>query len=89
MFVYVLTNTHGTLYIGATSNLPKRLVRHADTSHDSFAHRYNCDRLIYTEQFNSITDAIRREKQLKGWRRAKKVALIVKVNPHWQTVPLG
>ncbi len=89
MYIYILTNAHGTLYIGVTSDLPSRLQSHADTSSNTFAHRYNCDRLIYTEHHENAEDAIAREKQLKTWRRAKKVRLIATVNPHWKTIDIG
>jgi putative endonuclease len=62
------------------------LENHAATIQNSFAHRYNCDRLIYVEQFVDYMEAIQREKQLKSWRRSKKVALIARVNPRWEPV---
>jgi putative endonuclease len=75
--------------IGVTADLAKRMAYHANTEHDSFAHRYNCDRLIHVERFQDYESAIRREKQLKGRRGAKNVALIYSVNPHWRTIPIG
>jgi putative endonuclease len=89
MFVYILTNAHGTLYIGVTSDLASRMAYHADMSYKSFARRYNCDRLIFVEYVEDYASAIRREKRLKGWRRAKKVALICTANPGWATIPVG
>jgi putative endonuclease len=89
MHIYILTNNHRTLYIGVTNNLAIRAIKHRDASIDSFAKRYNCDRLIYVEEFVQIEDALRREKQLKNWRREKKIRLIERVNPNWETIPLG
>ena len=83
--VYIMTNRHRTvLYIGVTSDLQKRLVEHQAGVHpSSFTKRYNVDRLVYFEIGSEIKTAIAREKQLKGWSRAKKVALIGKMNPEW------
>jgi len=88
VYIYILTNTHGTLYIGVSADLASRLEAHAATEHNSFAHRYNCDRLIYIEHFHDYQSAILRKKQLKNWRRAKKVALIARVYPNWRTIPV-
>ena len=83
--VYIMTNAHRTvLYIGVTSNIQKRLVEHRVKVHpSSFTKRYNVDRLVYFEIGKDIKTAIAREKQLKGWSRAKKVALIESINPEW------
>ena len=89
MFVYILSNSQGTLSIGVISDLGSRMAYHAGTSRASFAHRYNCDHLIYFEHVADYTSAIMREKQLKGWRREKKIALIAGVNPQWHTILLG
>ena len=81
-----MTNKHNTvLYIGVTSNLALRVIKHRNRNWvDSFTARYNCDKLVYFEHFDDIADAIAREKQLKGWRRAWKEELINKVNPEWR-----
>ena len=76
-----------TLYIGVTSDLHKRVFQHKWREHDGFTERYNCDRLVWFETYQDILNAIAREKQLKGWRRNKKIALIDKTNPAW--VDLG
>ena len=83
--VYIMANRHRTvLYIGVTSDLAQRLARHrAGTHPSSFTKRYNVDRLVYFETGTDIKAAIAREKQLKGWTRAKKVALIDAANPDW------
>ena len=84
--VYIMTNRHRTvLYIGVTSNLGKRISEHRCGIHpSSFTKKYNVDRLVYFEMGRDIKSAIAREKQLKGWRREKKVALIESMNPDWE-----
>lgn len=82
--VYILTNATRVLYIGMTSNLPRRLHEHRTKLHpDGFTARYNVSWLVYFETFTDVFDALDREKQLKRWRREKKVALIESVNPRW------
>ncbi len=66
-----------------TGNLQKRIFEHKWKEHDGFTERYNCDRLVWFETHQDIQNAIAREKQLKGWRREKKIALIEKSNPAW------
>jgi putative endonuclease len=83
-FVYITTNRSGGLYIGVTNDLERRISQHKDGNYSSFTSRYRMHRLVYSEEFSSSTDAIAREKQLKGWRRSKKVALIEAVNPTWR-----
>ena len=81
-WIYILANERlTTLYIGVTNSLSRRLWFHAHTERDSFAKRYHLTRLIYYENYDDPRDAIRRESQLKRWTRAKKVALIERVNP--------
>jgi putative endonuclease len=83
-FTYIMASRSRTLYIGVTSNLHKRVFEHKWREHeDSFTARYNCDRLVWFERFGEITSAIEREKQLKGWKRSKKIALIEASNPAW------
>jgi putative endonuclease len=83
--VYVLSNSAGTLYIGVTSDLDRRLFQHEDGhAPKSFVSRYNLDRLVYMETFPDPIQAITREKQLKGWSRAKKITLIRLANPEWR-----
>jgi len=72
-----------TLYVGVSGNLHKRVFEHKWKEHDGFTERYNCDRLVWFESYQEVAKAIAREKQLKGWRRAKKIALIEKSNPAW------
>ena len=83
-WVYILTNRSGTLYVGVTNDLERRMAEHAASGDERFTGRYTLDRLIYAEPYPDIRDAIAREKQLKGWRRSKKVSLINAVNPTWR-----
>ena len=84
-FTYIMTNkTNTTLYVGVTSNIVKRVQQHKDKVNiKSFTARYNLNKLVYVEAFQSIGDAIAREKQLKAGSRAKKIALIVATNPDY------
>jgi putative endonuclease len=82
-FTYMMASRSHTLYIGVTSNLHKRIFEHKWRDHTGFTERYNCDRLVWFESYQEIAKAITREKQLKGWRRDKKIALIEKTNPAW------
>jgi len=81
--VYILTNKSGTLYIGVTSNLQKRVWEHKNKTVEGFTKKYNIDKLIYFEQTEDVISAIAREKQLKNWNRKKKIGLIEKMNPKW------
>lgn len=80
---YIVASRSHTLYIGVTNNLQERIFQHKWKEHDGFTAKYNCDRLVWFETYQEITKAIAREKQLKGWRREKKIALIEKMNPTW------
>ena len=83
-WVYILTNKpNGTLYIGVTNSLERRVWQHKAKQIAGFTSRYGLNQLVYYEQFHLIHDAIARETQLKGWLRAKKIALIEKENPSW------
>ncbi|HWT67361.1 MAG TPA: GIY-YIG nuclease family protein [Terracidiphilus sp.] len=82
-FTYIVASRSHTLYIGVTGNLQKRIFEHKWQECEGFSSRYNCDRLVWFERFQDIQQAIAREKQLKGWRRSKKVTLIEEVNPTW------
>lgn len=84
-YIYIITNKrNGTLYIGVTSNLAKRLHEHRAGLTAGFSKTYRLNKLVYFEAAVSIDAAIAREKQLKGWRRAWKIALIEKGNPYWR-----
>ncbi len=82
-FTYIVASQSHTLYIGVTSNLLKRVFQHKWKEYEGFTANYNCDRLVWFEGYQDVGKAIAREKQLKGWRREKKIALIEKLNPTW------
>ncbi len=83
-YVYILTNwDKSVLYVGLTNNLSRRLLEHYSGSMPGFTKRYSCKYLIYYEQFQYITDAIKREKEIKVWTRAKKEKIIHSFNPYW------
>lgn len=79
-----MTNKSRTLYIGVTNNLRKRVFEHKHHLVKGFTNKYNITKLIYYEITNDIEAAIIREKQIKGWLRKKKIALIESVNPEWK-----
>ena len=83
-FVYVMSNRTHTLYAGVTNDLVRRVFEHKNKLFEGFTARYSLDRLVYFEQTTDVGAAIAREKQLKGWLRSKKVALIESKNPRWQ-----
>lgn len=84
-FLYILSNKpNGTLYVGVTSNLIKRIYEHKNEITPGFSTRYNVKNLVYYEIFDFIEDAIAREKQLKAGSRAKKIILIESINPKWK-----
>jgi putative endonuclease len=83
-FVYILCSYSGTLYIGVTNSIYRRALQHKRGEIEGFASKYGCTRLVYYEGFDDVHKAIGREKQLKGWTRAKKIVLIESVNPRWE-----
>jgi putative endonuclease len=83
-WVYIVASSSGTHYIGMTSDLYCRVLEHKSGEFQGFASQYGCNRLVYYEGFDDVLNAIDREKQLKGWIRAKKIALIESMNPRWQ-----
>jgi putative endonuclease len=84
-YVYILASQrNGTIYIGVTNNLQRRIEEHQSGLVEGFTKRYHLKELVYYEQTPSIEAAILREKQLKKWNRAWKVALIEKANPIWK-----
>jgi len=88
-FVYILGSLSGTLYIGVTSRPENRVFQHHEHLFAGFTSKYDVDRLLYWESFDDVLTAIDREKQLKGWRRSKKIALIESLNPHWLDLSRG
>ena len=83
-YVYILTNHTGTLYTGMTNNLIRRLDEHQRGVGSEFTAKYGIKRLVHFEVYQYVRDAILREKEIKGWRREKKVALIEQTNPEWK-----
>ena len=83
-FVYMLTSNSGTLYVGMTNDLHRRVYQHKHKIILGFTARYNVNRLVYFEIFKEPKQAIAREKQIKGWVRRKKIALIEEGNPTWR-----
>ena len=82
--VYILASQrHGTLYTGVTSNLIKRVWEHRESLVSGFTKKYGVKMLVYYEMHESMEDAIRREKQIKEWKRGWKIELIEKKNPRW------
>ena len=83
-YVYIMTNNYATLYTGVTNNLERRVYEHKHKLVPGFTKKYNLTRLVWYEAGNDIWAAIAREKQIKGWVRARKVALIESMNPDWE-----
>ena len=84
-YVYILTNkTRSTLYTGMMGNLEQRVDQHKNKDIEGFSKRYNLGRLVYYEEHDSPLDAIRREKQIKEWKRIWKDELVESINPTWR-----
>ncbi len=83
-YVYILASASRTLYTGVTNNLERRVIEHRRKLIPGFTARYRINRLVYFEVFGDIRAAISREKQIKGWLRAKKIALIESSNRDWK-----
>jgi putative endonuclease len=89
-YVYILASKrNGTLYIGVTSDLVKRVYEHKNSLVNGFSKKYNVDNLVHFETTDDIDGAIRREKQIKKWKRAWKIELIEKNNPKWKDLYFG
>ena len=89
-YVYFMTNKNNTvIYVGITSNLIKRIYEHKSKVYKGFTSKYNCDKLVYYEEFSNINEAIRREKQIKAGNRKQKNALIHTINPDWKDLSEG
>ena len=83
-YVYIMTNRSRTLYTGVTNNLERRVQEHKSKKIPGFTEKYNITQLAYFEETGDVGAAIAREKQIKGWLRAKKIALIESLNPSWR-----
>ena len=88
-YVYIMASRSLNLYTGVTNNLYRRALEHKQGEIEGFTKRYNINRLVYYEVFHHIGAAIGREKQIKAWTRAKRLALIKSVNPTWQDLADG
>jgi len=87
--VYIMSNTARTLYTGMTNDLLRRVNEHRAGTVAGFTSQYKLTRLVYFESTPYVLNAIEREKQIKGWRRSKKIALIESVNPRWEDLAEG
>jgi putative endonuclease len=87
-WVYILASRNRTLYVGVTNSLQRRVLKHKEKRLPGFTQKYNVTQLVYFQQFPDIRCAIRREKQIKGWLRAKKIELIESDNPGWEDLAL-
>lgn len=83
-FVYILSSEKETLYIWVTNNITRRIFEHKEHQSEWFTNKYNITKLVYLEETDSIESALTREKQLKRWKRERKVELINSINPTWK-----
>ena len=88
-YVYIMSSRNRTLYVGVTNNLLRRAYEHQHKLADGFTKKYNVSSVVFYDTTNDVEAAIAREKQLKGWRRSKKIALIELVNPGWNALSLA
>ncbi|MEP7198795.1 MAG: GIY-YIG nuclease family protein [Chloroflexota bacterium] len=88
-YMYIVSNRSHTLYVGVTNDLQRRVHQHKHKLVEGFTSKYKMDMLVYYEETSDVRAAIEREKQIKGWLRAKKIALIESVNPKWKDLSAG
>jgi len=88
-YIYIMTNSSRTLYTGVTDDLVRRVYEHKNKLINGFTQKYNITRLVYYEITGDVQTAIQREKQIKGWLRKKKIALIEAANPEWEGLSKG
>ena len=88
-YVYILSNTHRTIYTGVTRDLSRRVFEHKHVFVPGFTAKYGIDRLVYFESTSDVRAALAREKQVKAWTRAKRVMLIESLNPGWEDLNAG
>lgn len=88
-YVYIMSNEHRTIYTGVTNDLNRRVYEHKNKLLEGFTADYNITKLVYFETHNSVTQAIFREKQNKGWLREKKIELIESMNKDWKDLSEG
>lgn len=88
--VYIMTNKkHGVLYTGITNDIERRVAEHKHKEVPGFTSRYNLTRLVYYDEYGDVNEAIAGEKEIKGWLRSKKIALIESMNPEWKDLSEG
>ncbi len=87
-YVYIMASYSGTLYVGITNNLERRVYEHKYNLIEGFTKKYSCHKLVYYEHFTNVYEAINREKQIKRWRREKKQNLIRTINRGWRDLSL-
>jgi putative endonuclease len=88
-YIYIMTSPTGTLYIGMTNDLRRRVYEHKHKLVEGFTKKYNVTRLAYFEETPDVRTALAREKEIKKWRRSKKIALVQTTNPKWQDLSEG
>ena len=88
-YAYIMASQRRVLYIGITSHIERRVRQHKSHAFGGFTSKYNVTSLVYFERYGSVMKAIRREKELKKWRREKKIALIEASNPKWRDLSYG
>jgi putative endonuclease len=88
-YVYILASKSRVLYVGVTNDILRRVAEHQSKTVPGFSARYNINRLVYCEESDDIHTAIEREKEIKGWLRKKKIALIESQNPAWEDLSSG
>jgi putative endonuclease len=88
-YVYIMSSASGTLYTGVTNNLKRRVYEHKNKLIEGFTKKYNVTRLVYYEETGDVLAALTREKEIKGWLRRKKIALIEAMNSKWQDLSEG
>lgn len=87
-YVYIMSNHSKTLYTGITNDLQRRVYEHKNKLIDGFTKKYKLTKLVHYEQYTNSIDAIKREKQIKGWLRKKKIILIESSNPNWKDLSM-
>ena len=88
-YVYILASQRRVFYIGMTSNIEQRIFQHKTHAFGGFTAKYNVTTLVHLERYGSVMKAIRREKELKAWRREEKIALVESMNPKWNDLSYG
>jgi putative endonuclease len=83
-YVYIMASPSGTLYVGMTNNIMRRVIEHKKGKNNGFSKKYSCNKFVYYEHYQYVHSAIEREKEIKKWRREKKEDLIKTLNPHWK-----